>query len=255
MSGSKPALFLPKGGLAWLKVHAVHADRDDCLHDESTTVVRECCWQGCLGVWHELLLSLLSKLLAFGNTYARIWGTARRGALTRPELALCLMSELAYEHDEEFRRHLPTLLQVITLNAGGWVCWWLGGCAGWVPRAGCWVVREGGETFHCTSSSHDCRESTLPAWPKVLRSIHSTLNCLACSRLTPHSQQEPGAEVALPLTGQLLGMYASTAVLARWTLSLISLGGDGTPHRPRFASAVLLPCDPLPPWLVCCCSP
>lgn len=32
--------------------------------------------------------------------------------LTRPELALCLLSEIAYEHDEEFRQHLPTLLHV-----------------------------------------------------------------------------------------------------------------------------------------------
>ena len=43
--------------------------------------------------------------------------SARRGVLTRPELALCLLSEIAYEHDEEFRRHLPTLLHVATLVA------------------------------------------------------------------------------------------------------------------------------------------
>ena len=41
-----------------------------------------------------------------------------RSPLTRPELALCLLSELGYEHDEELRRHLPALLQTITLNAG-----------------------------------------------------------------------------------------------------------------------------------------
>lgn len=36
---------------------------------------------------------------------------------SRPELALCLLSELAYEHDEDFRVHLPLLLHVVALNA------------------------------------------------------------------------------------------------------------------------------------------
>ena len=36
---------------------------------------------------------------------------------SRPELALCVLSELAYEHDEDFRVHLPLLLHVVALNA------------------------------------------------------------------------------------------------------------------------------------------
>lgn len=38
--------------------------------------------------------------------------------LTRPEVAICLLSEVAFEHDEELRVHLPILLHVATLNAG-----------------------------------------------------------------------------------------------------------------------------------------
>ncbi|KAL4428595.1 hypothetical protein ABPG77_008907 [Micractinium sp. CCAP 211/92] len=42
---------------------------------------------------------------------------ARRLPLTRPEMALSLLIEVAYEHDEEFRQHLPQLLHVCLLNA------------------------------------------------------------------------------------------------------------------------------------------
>ncbi len=38
---------------------------------------------------------------------------ARRGALGRPEVALCLLAEVAYEHDEPFRAHLPLLLHAM----------------------------------------------------------------------------------------------------------------------------------------------
>lgn len=34
---------------------------------------------------------------------------ACRGILTRPQLAMCLIAEVAYEHDEDFRSHLPLL--------------------------------------------------------------------------------------------------------------------------------------------------
>lgn len=33
----------------------------------------------------------------------------RRGILTRPQLSMCLLAEVAYEHDEDFRSHLPLL--------------------------------------------------------------------------------------------------------------------------------------------------
>ncbi|DBA89055.1 TPA: hypothetical protein ACH3X2_000264 [Trebouxia sp. C0005] len=36
-----------------------------------------------------------------------------RGILTRPQLAMCLLAEVAYEHDEDFRSHLPLLFQAI----------------------------------------------------------------------------------------------------------------------------------------------
>ena len=39
-----------------------------------------------------------------------------RLALTRPEVALCLLSEIACERDEEFRPHLAQLLHVAVLN-------------------------------------------------------------------------------------------------------------------------------------------
>ncbi|KAL4434374.1 hypothetical protein ABPG75_000815 [Micractinium tetrahymenae] len=42
---------------------------------------------------------------------------ARRLPLTRPEMALSLLIEVAYEHDEEFRQHLPQLLHMCLLNA------------------------------------------------------------------------------------------------------------------------------------------
>lgn len=32
-----------------------------------------------------------------------------RGILARPQLAMCLLAEVAYEHDEDFRSHLPLL--------------------------------------------------------------------------------------------------------------------------------------------------
>jgi len=38
---------------------------------------------------------------------------ARRGALGRPEVALCLLAEVAYEHDERFRMHLPMSLHTM----------------------------------------------------------------------------------------------------------------------------------------------
>ena len=40
-----------------------------------------------------------------------------RTALTRPEVALCLLSEVACEQDEELRPHLPALLHVAVLHA------------------------------------------------------------------------------------------------------------------------------------------
>lgn len=44
---------------------------------------------------------------------------AAHGALGRPEVALCLLAEVAYEHDEPFRAHLPLLLHamVVALDA------------------------------------------------------------------------------------------------------------------------------------------
>lgn len=41
----------------------------------------------------------------------------QRNVLTRPEAALCLLSEIACERDEELRQHLPTLLHVAVLHA------------------------------------------------------------------------------------------------------------------------------------------
>ncbi len=40
-----------------------------------------------------------------------------RNSLTRPEVALCLLSEVACEKDEELRQHLPALLHVAILHA------------------------------------------------------------------------------------------------------------------------------------------
>ena len=39
-----------------------------------------------------------------------------RGVLTRPELSLCLLAEVAYEHDEVFRAHLPLVLHITMLE-------------------------------------------------------------------------------------------------------------------------------------------
>eukprot|EP00891_Asterochloris_glomerata_P001080 jgi/Astpho2/1080/fgenesh1_pg.00017_%23_19_t len=48
---------------------------------------------------------------------SQISGTSTgRGLLSRPELALCLTAEVAYEHDEDFRGHLPLLFHA-TLTA------------------------------------------------------------------------------------------------------------------------------------------
>ncbi|KAL0053523.1 hypothetical protein WJX82_006983 [Trebouxia sp. C0006] len=38
-----------------------------------------------------------------------------RGILTRPQLAMCLLAEVAYEHDEDFRSHLPLLFHAIMI--------------------------------------------------------------------------------------------------------------------------------------------
>ena len=45
--------------------------------------------------------------------------TCNRGALTRSEVALCLLAEVAWEHDEDLRLHIPELLHasVITLDS------------------------------------------------------------------------------------------------------------------------------------------
>lgn len=40
-----------------------------------------------------------------------------RSTLTRPELALCLLSEIACERDEELRQHLPVLLHMAVVHA------------------------------------------------------------------------------------------------------------------------------------------
>lgn len=42
-----------------------------------------------------------------------------RGALTRAEMALCLLAEVAWEHDEDLRLHLPELLHacLVTLDS------------------------------------------------------------------------------------------------------------------------------------------
>ncbi|KAK9829934.1 hypothetical protein WJX72_008722 [[Myrmecia] bisecta] len=40
---------------------------------------------------------------------ARLAAGATRAVLSRPELAMCLLAEIAYEHDEDFRSHLPLL--------------------------------------------------------------------------------------------------------------------------------------------------
>lgn len=42
---------------------------------------------------------------------------APRNCLTRPEVALCLLSEVACERDEELRQHLPALLHIAILHA------------------------------------------------------------------------------------------------------------------------------------------
>ena len=33
--------------------------------------------------------------------------------MSRPQLALCLLAEVAYEHDEDLRSHLPLLFQAV----------------------------------------------------------------------------------------------------------------------------------------------
>jgi hypothetical protein len=38
-----------------------------------------------------------------------------KAMLSRPELALCLLAEIAYEHDEDFAGHLPLLLHAVLL--------------------------------------------------------------------------------------------------------------------------------------------
>lgn len=40
---------------------------------------------------------------------------ALRALVTRPELALCLLTEVAYEHDEDFSGHLALLFHVALL--------------------------------------------------------------------------------------------------------------------------------------------
>jgi hypothetical protein len=42
---------------------------------------------------------------------------ALRGLVSRPELALCLLSEVAYEHDEAFSAHLALLLHLVMVVA------------------------------------------------------------------------------------------------------------------------------------------
>lgn len=73
-------------------------------------------WQ-CL-FFYQVLLTCNHDSCAATHTTQSLLLCPCRGALSRPELALVLLIELAYEHDEELRRHLPTLLHVITLNAG-----------------------------------------------------------------------------------------------------------------------------------------
>ncbi|KAK9839278.1 hypothetical protein WJX81_005497 [Elliptochloris bilobata] len=47
------------------------------------------------------------------HSASRLPAAVGRGALGRPEVALCLLAEVAYEHDEPFRAHLPLLLHAM----------------------------------------------------------------------------------------------------------------------------------------------
>lgn len=57
--------------------------------------------------WQTACLRLYSRRLSLSLPLP-----ARRSPLTRPEMALSLLVEVAYEHDEEFRQHLPQASQV-----------------------------------------------------------------------------------------------------------------------------------------------
>lgn len=50
-------------------------------------------------------------LLTAKDTLTKCSCVCDRGILARPQLAMCLLAEVAYEHDEDFRSHLPLLFQ------------------------------------------------------------------------------------------------------------------------------------------------
>ena len=53
--------------------------------------------------------------MSYGPTQLlKAWpGLCCRAILSRPQLALCLLAEVAYEHDEDLRSHLPLLFQAV----------------------------------------------------------------------------------------------------------------------------------------------
>ena len=46
----------------------------------------------------------------------RAGACCRRKTFTRPEMALCLLSEILFEHKEDIREHLAVLLHILTIS-------------------------------------------------------------------------------------------------------------------------------------------
>ncbi len=67
------------------------------LHGAMTSGIRCCCT--CKAIFWSCIISSLCY----------------RGILTRPQLAMCLLAEVAYEHDEDFCSHLPLLFHAIMI--------------------------------------------------------------------------------------------------------------------------------------------
>ena len=63
----------------------------------------------CLAVlqWLSLAVYVLTSLI-LPEGQAEV-DTCHRAFLSRPQLGMCLLAEVAYEHDEDFRSHLPLL--------------------------------------------------------------------------------------------------------------------------------------------------
>lgn len=100
-----------KWTLEWLELsHRQLTRRAPCIH------IRVGCARSLSQCWEVHLHRTSRHLDSCACLHGLILNCSCRGVLTRPELSLCLLAEVAYEHDEVFRAHLPLVLHTTMLE-------------------------------------------------------------------------------------------------------------------------------------------